>query len=308
MGDKSFCNLVEIDLAKFNGDMEGLAEAIIVAARANYRQTCVNLKDGVLQDSWHELNEYLRLCGVGVTGVVQWEHQKNDYAWEWLANGARHGANSMAEELGLPYAKAVTTIKPSGTLSKIMDTTEGIHKPLGKYIFNWISFSKEDPLVPKLKEAGYRHMDKPFNETAILFCFPVSYENVVFDRVTLYTGEEAEVNRESAVEQLDRYKMVMRHYIDHNASITVSYDPTEIPAIVNWLDKNWDDYVGVSFLYRADPTKNAEDLGYAYLPQEVVTEARWHEYASTLRPVDLTYAVSSDTLDDECVSGACPIR
>mgnify|MGYP000703523677 CR=1 FL=1 len=58
-----------------------------------------------------------------------------------------------ADELGLPRAKAVTTVKPSGTLSKIMDTTEGVHRPLGRYIFNNVTFSKHDPIVPKMKAA-----------------------------------------------------------------------------------------------------------------------------------------------------------
>ena len=70
LGNKSFCNLVEVDWGKFLQDFGGLQEAIEIVARANYRQTCVNLDDGVLQRSWHELNEFLRLCGVGATGIV----------------------------------------------------------------------------------------------------------------------------------------------------------------------------------------------------------------------------------------------
>jgi len=62
-----------------------------------------------------------------------------------LQSVATNAANDMADELNLPRSKAVTTIKPSGTQAKRMDVTEGIHKPLGKYIFNWIGFSRHDP-------------------------------------------------------------------------------------------------------------------------------------------------------------------
>ena len=308
LGDKSFCNLVEIDWGKFIGEEDALCRAIYLAARANYRQTCVNLKDGVLQETWHELNEFLRLCGVGATGIVKWldAYAPNKRIW-WLAEfkfTAKDGANHMADELGLPHPKAVTTVKPSGTLSKIMDTTEGVHRPLGRYIFNNVTFSKYDPIVPVMVEAGYTVIEKPFEPESVLITFPVAYEDVEFDEV-----DGKFVNLESAVEQLERYKLMMDYYVDHNCSVTISYDQSEVPAIIEWIMANWDSYVGVSFIYRNDPTKTAADLGYAYLPQEVVTQETYDAYVATLKPVDLDGTNSFDELtDDECATGACPIR
>jgi adenosylcobalamin-dependent ribonucleoside-triphosphate reductase len=304
LGNKSFCNLVEVDLGKFNGDILGLKRAINLAARANYRQTCVNLDDGILQRSWHELNEFLRLCGVGLTGIVRWEHRDNPLAFTHLKAEAHVGADSMADQLGMPRAKAVTTVKPSGTLSKIMDTTEGVHKPLGKYIFNNVRFGIHDPLVPQLRAANYRVFNDPYSADAVLATFPVSWEDVQFTQIN-----GVEVNVETAVEQLERYKLLMDNYVDHNCSITISYSPEEVPAIIDWLLENWDHYVGVSFIYRNDPTKTAEDLGYPYLPQEVVTEATFNAYASTLLPVNLDAANTLEELEQEgCATGACPIR
>jgi ribonucleoside-triphosphate reductase len=304
LGNKSFCNLVEVDLGKFNGDLKGLHRAIYLVARANYRQTCVNLDDGVLQRSWHELNEFLRLTGVGLTGIVRWEKLHDPKAFEGLRFMAKLGVTKMADELGLPRSKAVTTVKPSGTLSKIMDTTEGVHRPLGKYIFNNVNFSKHDPLIPTLIASGYKVIENPYDATSMLATFPVSYEDVAFDVV-----DGKAVNLESAVAQLNRYKMLMDHYVDHNCSITVSYDPSEVPAIVDWIDENWDSYVGVSFLYRNDPTKTAADLGYPYLPQEVVTEETFRAYSDTLLAVDVEASASFEELaDDGCATGACPIR
>ena len=309
LGDKSFCNLIEVDLGKFNGRYSELLRAVYIMARANYRQTCVNLKDGVLQDSWHELNEFLRLCGVGITGIVRWELSKDPAAYRDIRHVAIQSANSMATQLNLPLPKAVTTVKPSGTLSKIMDTTEGAHRPLGKYIFNNVNFSVFDPLVAILKKANYRVIAHPTDSSGVIITFPVCYEDVEFTQVTLDNGRTVEVNTETAIEQLERYKLLMDNYVDHNCSITISYDPSEFPAIVDWIYDNWNHYVGVSFLFRNDPTKTAADLGYLYLPQEVTTKEEYDAYVSTLLPVNLNHVEGPvSDLEQECANGICPIR
>jgi ribonucleoside-triphosphate reductase len=116
------------------------------------------------------------------------------------------------------------------------------------------------------------------------------------------------VNLESAIEQLERYKMLMKNYVDHNASVTISYDKDEVEDIIDWLQANWDNYVGVSFLYRNDPTKTAKDLGYPYLPQEVVTKEVYEQYMATLKPLDFGDKVSNSDLEEDCAGGVCPIR
>lgn len=209
-------------------------------------------------------------------------------------------------------------VKSHNTLSKCMDTTEGLHAPLGRYIFNEVTFGKADPLVPKLKEAGYRVREKPGSSDSFLVCLPFDWGPLdIFTKKRVlrkgHDGSEAEVevevNLESAVSQLQRYKFWMRNYVQHNASVTISYDPSEVDEIVEWLFKNWDNYVGVSWLFRNDPTKTCYDLGYPYLPQTVVTAAEYHEYVTRLKPVDFGTAGSMETpLDDECAGGVCPVR
>jgi ribonucleoside-triphosphate reductase len=303
LGNKAFCNLTETDIAKFKGDTAGLHNAIRLAARANYRQTCVNLQDGILQESWHLNNYFLRLCGVGLTGIAM-RPDMGSYDYEYLKRTATSAAVGMSLELGLPAPKNVTCIKPSGTLSKIMDTTEGVHKPLGKYIFNNVQFSKHDPVVEKLRQAGYRVINHPVDDSGVLVTFPVMWDGVPFDKV-----DGKEVNIESAVTQLERYKLLQTSWNQQNTSVTISYDPSEIPAIIDWLLDNWDCYVGVSFIYRTDPTKTAKDLGYLYLPQEVVDEQTYREYVATVTEVDLNNTNSFDEITDaECATGACPIK
>ena len=121
--------------------------------------------------------------------------------------------------------------------------------------------------------------------------------------------EEVEINIESAVTQLNRYRLLQETWCEQNVSNTISYDPSEIPEIIDWLLENWDCYVGVSFLFRNDPTKNAEDLGYPYLAQEVVTREEWEAYASLLE--DIRYdgiEVEDELYEESCSSGACPYK
>lgn len=305
-----FCNLVTSCLPRFRRNFAALERAVYVIARANYRQTCVDLEDGILQPAWHQTNQALRLCGVSLTGIVQADWL-TDYQVRRLRNAAVTGAYSMADELGLPRPKAVTTGKPEGTGSKtwgsvdLGEVTEGIHKPLGRWIFNWINFSVHDPLVGLLEAAGYKVLPSPSDPNNMLVCFPVSYHNVRFDVV-----DGKEVNLEPAVVQLDRYLRWNVLWADHNMSTTVSYSPEEVPAMADWLDRNWDNgFIAVALLRRNDPTKTAKDMGHPYLPQEVVLEAVYREYAEQLRGVAWEKVSGIYELDAaECARGACPVK
>ena len=303
LGNKSFCNLTETDIGKFKGDTAGLHEAIRLAARANYRQTCVNLKDGILQEAWHINNYFLRLCGVGLTGIAK-RPDMTGYDYEYLKRTATSAAIGMAEELDLPMPKNVTCVKPSGTLSKIMDTTEGVHKPLGKYIFNNVQFSKHDPVVEILRNANYNIFNHPTDESGVLVTFPVEWKDVPF-----HIQDGKEVNLDTALDQLEKYKLIQTSWTQQNTSVTISYEPHEVADIVDWLLANWDCYVGVSFIYRADPTKTAKDLGYLYLPQEVVDESTYRKYVAQLLPVSIEALAGFDEIvGEECATGACPIK
>jgi len=318
LGNKSFCNLTEVNLLAFKGDRVGLERALYLAGRMNYRQTMVNLRDEILQEAWHLNNSFLHLCGVGLTGIRA-RPDLTAYDYKRMRNITVSAAYSIANELNSPLPKNVTCVKPSGTLSKIMGTEkwgevpEGVHAPLGKYIFNNVTFSKHDPLVARFKVAGYTVIEKPFEPESLLVCFPVKYDNVPFTRmnVTRKNGvvEEVEVNTDSAIHQLEWYRLLQETWCEQNVSNTISYDPSEIPAIIDWLQENWETYVGVSFLYRNDPTKNAEDLGYAYLPQEVVTKTAYDEYVARLKEIDYSgIEMRDDELADSCATGACPVR
>lgn len=318
LGNKSFCNLTEVNLLAYKGDKVGLERALYLAGRMNYRQTMVNLRDEILQEAWHLNNDFLHLCGVGLTGIRA-RPDLTAYDYKRMRNITVSAAYSMANELNAPLPKNVTCVKPSGTLSKIMGTEkwgevpEGIHVPLGKYIFNNVTFSKHDPMVQRFRNAGYHVIEKPYEPESVLVRFPVKYDNIPFTRttVTRKSGkvEEVEVNTDSAVSQLEWYRLLQETWCEQNVSNTISYDPSEVPAIIDWMLEHWDTYVGVSFLFRNDPTKNAEDLGYAYLPQEVVTKEVFEAYSTKLKEIDYSgIEMRDETLADACATGACPVR
>ncbi|MFQ5728986.1 MAG: ribonucleoside-triphosphate reductase, adenosylcobalamin-dependent [Waddliaceae bacterium] len=318
LGNKCFCNLTEVNVLSFKGDKVGLERALYLAGRMNYRQTMVDLRDEILQEAWHLNNEFLHLCGLGLTGIRA-RPDLTAYDYKRMRNITVSAAYSMANELDAPLPKNVTCVKPSGTLSKIMGTEkwgevpEGVHMPLGKYIFNNITFSKHDPLVTKFRAAGYSIMEKPYEPESVLVKFPIKYESVPFVRkaVTRKNGkvEEVEVNGDTAIDQLEWYRLLQETWCEQNVSNTVSYDPSEIPQIIDWLLENWNCYVGASFMFRNDPEKNAEDLGYAYLPQEVVTQEAFEEYSSNLKEINYEGLELQDEEPQEaCLIGSCPVR
>lgn len=304
LSSNGFCNLVTTAIPKFKKNFHEIMRALFVMGRANYRQTCVDLNDGLLSPEWHQTNEALRLCGMSLTGIAQ-ASWLTDYQIKQMRNAAVTGCYSMADELGLPRPKLVTTIKPEGTGSKIMDVTEGIHDPLGQFVFNWVQFSQFDPIVELCARAGYKTIEHPTDKKVRLICFPVDNTGCSFETV-----DGRKVNRRSAVEQLTRYRRWNTLWTDHNTSITVSWDISEIDDIVDWLYKYWDDYVAVSWMARINPLSTPEEVGYKYLPQEVVTEERFRDYTSTLEDVDWSslHPGIHDLELDGCEGGVCPTR
>lgn len=297
--NKGFCNLVEINVAHPHFLVEGggdgtqgfanLLRAIYLLARANYRQTCVNLHDGILQRAWHENNENLRLCGVGITGVASRRDLLPSH-FAQLRLAARSGADSMADELRLPRSALVTTLKPSGTLSKVMDCKEGFHESPSRFIMNRINFGPHDPMLPILREAGYTIEPHPVNEGSWLALLPVDYGT--------------EPIEETACQQLDRYRMLMENWCDHNVSCTISYNIDEVNDIKGWLCHipNWNSFIAASFLPRVN------EGTYSYMPQTPISEAEYNAYCANLKPLKFTIEGLMDADEPACATGACPIK
>jgi adenosylcobalamin-dependent ribonucleoside-triphosphate reductase len=222
----------------------------------------------------------------------------------------------MADELGSNRPALVTQVQPAGTSSKVLgeigdEVQEGAHVSPSRFFLNNVNFSRHDPLVEKARAAGYKITDHPSQEPSVLVAIPVAFPaSVAYRKVELPNGEVGEVSFETAVDQLERYKRLMTHYVQHNCSITIYFEEKEIAAIVDWLYHNWDNYIGVSFLPRPDPTKTAQELGFDYLPQEPISEEHFLAYSASLAEIDLSDDKEQDGLAEltTCSTGACPIK
>ena len=185
---------------------------------------------------------------------------------------------------------------------------------------NNVSFNRKDPVVRKLLDAKYWIFDHPLDPESVLAAMPVPYDDVEFDNVGGHM-----INRETAVSQLERYRMLNANYVDQNTSITVSYEPREKKSLVDWFDKHWDEYVACSFLFRQDidfaervtdadsywkfQCATANKRSFAYIPQLAVSHEDYENYVGRLGEIDIDQAGSMDTeLEEECKGGACPVR
>lgn len=299
--DMGLCNLSSINTTI--GSLVELMDIAYYIGRMTYRQTLVDLRDGVLSEQWHRNNQHYRFCGVSLNGIV--ESGLIPAQLRRLRQSAVHGALSMARELGLSDPYYVTTVKPSGTEAKCLGNgvSEGNHHPLAKHIFNWVNFSGDDPIINSLESYGYRVRPNPANPSDVLVCFPVNWNSNNFKWKQLSNG--LLVDSESAVSQLNRYRNVMQSWCDTNVSQTIYYEENETDSIAQWVYENWDSYVSTAFMLRYDPAKIEPGT---YLPQTPVTEGEYNSYVAKLKDVDLegiTSEFNRESSVDACESGQC---
>lgn len=206
-------------------------------------------------------------------------------------------------------------IKSHNSLSKLTGVSEGVHRAYAPHYINRIRFSSNDPLAKVL-----------FNEGV-----PVSPENGqgndLFapncDRWVFTFAVKSDTKRryidESAIAQLERYKLVQQHWVDggHNCSITVSVDPHEWGDVTRWVYDNWEYVIAVSFLERFDPTECINTV-YPNIPKETCTYRKYQEVDALLpdfkedellaKVAEFEQEDDEYSLDSSCDSGFCPTR
>ena len=311
--DHGVCNLATLVLPAFVGrPMAEIERAARLLARHAVRITFLEFSP--LLRHWQKVQEEDRLIGISMTGWV-------DY---WAAQGKLHdtaaqvaflerlravihrAAEEYARELNIPAPLLKTTIKPEGTLSLVAGgVSPGIHDPYAPYYIRRVRMSRTDYVAQALYYLGME--PKPELGYSSLEDSPVW----VYEFPLRSPSGRAAISV-PAVEQLERYRMMMRHYVDHNASITVYVGKDEVEDVVEWLHKNWDDVVAVSLLPK-------DGGGYALAPLEAIDEARYREMEAALpdpsslhsyvqAAVDAGAKEASPEDDPSCASGACPVR
>ena len=309
--NKAVCNLTNINVSKFidergNVMVSQLKEACKLSARACYRLTEPELE----LEGWSEIHHRDRLIGCSITG---WQDAVADNITK-LEQGVlltlmktwiKDAANEYADGNNRPRPVLYTTVQPDGTGGLISGCSAGVHYNHSPYYFRRVRISTNSPLYQAIKYLDGWQIDNEVgqddNGNTKVITFPCKSNS----RITKYNV--------SAIEQLEQYKMMQTHYVDHNTSITVTVKDDEWDAVTDWLDKNWDCVVGISFL-------SLNQDYYPLMPYEECTKKQYLELKSKMAPFDQElvnkYEFELQTVgkdfeideSGECEDGHCPVR
>ena len=266
------CNLTEV-VIRAGDTLEDLLEKVEVATiMGTFQSTLSNFR--YVRSIWAKNQEDERLLGVSFTGIMDHEvlSKASEQAKDWLITLRAHAVSVNAEwaaKLGIKASAAITTVKPSGTVSQLVDSASGIHPRYSQYYVRTVRADKKDPLAQFMRAEGFPVEDcvmKP--DTTDVFAFPVrGPEHAVFR------------NDMSAIQQLEHYLMFRRFWCEHNPSITVYVRDHEWLAVGDWVYNHFDDIGGVSFLPHSEHT-------YVQAPYQECTEAQYNAMASVMPATD----------------------
>lgn len=274
---KQFCNLTEVVVRQYDSLAELLDKVKYATILGVLQSTLTDFN--FLSDEWKKNTEEERLLGVSLTGLR--DHHILGYASvaasDWLKAlkiKAKQTADEWAEALGIPIPAAITCVKPSGTVSQLVDAASGIHPRHSQYYIRRVRVASHDPLakllmdeeVPCNPEVGQTWE----NATNIVFDFPLAAPEGVVLR-----GEE------TAIEQLEYWKMIKLYWCEHNPSNTIYVRDDEWLEVGAWVYKNWDIACGLSFL--------PYDGGiYQLAPYEPIAEEKYEELVAAMPDVDFS--------------------
>lgn len=281
---------------------EAMLQAQRHSARMGYRMATIELE----LHEWNLVNEEDRLTGCSLTGMMDFVNATNISDSELrnllkeLRQVAKDEIKILSYELKMNESKLVTCIKPSGTISQLPTVSSGVHHSHSPYYIRRVRVSANDPLSKAMEASGFNWSPEIGqtleNHKTKVFEFPVKAPS----GKTKYDV--------SAIEQLELYKLIMEEYVDHNASNTIHVRPHEWEEVVEWVYDNWDSVVGITFL-------SLDDSFYQLLPYESISEEEYIEMVKntpTFNPNILkdfeNFEEEFEILDEECSTGACPIK
>jgi len=294
------CNLTEV-VVRPGDTLEDLMDKVEVATiMGTFQSTLTNYR--YIRSIWKRNAEEERLLGVSMTGIMDHEvlSQTSEQTIQWLTKLREHAVKVNAEwaaKLDINPSAAITTIKPSGTVSQLVDSASGIHPRYSKYYIRTIRADKKDPLAQFMRAKGFPVEDCVMNpDTTDVFSFPVrSPEYAVFR------------NNMSAIQQLEHYLMFRRFWCEHNPSITVYVRPHEWLAVGDWVYNHFDDIGGVSFLpytdhvYQQAPYTECSEEEYKALTAKMPVVS-WSELQEFEKEDNTT-----GTRELACIAGNCEI-
>ncbi len=267
-----FCNLTEVVIRE-KDKFDDLKKKVMLATILGTVQSTLT-KFPYLRKIWNKNTEEERLLGVSLTGIMDNE----------LTNGKKHGLEKTltalrevavetnkewSEVLGVPQSTAITCVKPSGTVSQLVDSSSGIHPRHSSYYIRTVRGDNKDPLTQFLIDSGIpAEADFMKPDTQTVFSFPMKSPKKSVKRDDM-----------TAIQQLETWLTYQRYWCEHKPSVTISVRDDEWMEVGAFVFKHFDEMSGVSFLPHSDHT-------YQQAPYQECTEAVYNDFSSKFGHID----------------------
>ena len=306
--DREFCNLSEV-VVRSTDTSETLLEKVRLATiLGTIQSTLVNFK--YVSAGWKKNCEEERLLGVSLTGIMdntitngkEYFNRKSSHKLPALLQDLKNESIKtnveFAKKIGINPSVAITCVKPSGTVSQLVDAASGIHARHNPYYIRTVRGDKKDPLTKMMVEAGFPVEDDHLNPShTAVFSFPMKV-----DKGAVFRTDK------SAIEQLQLWKIYQEYWCEHKPSVTVSVKEHEWMNVGAWVYENFDFMSGVSFLPFSDHS-------YTQAPYQDINEEDYKELISKMpQNVDWVklseYEKSDMTLGSQelaCTAGVCEV-
>ncbi|NCB20688.1 MAG: ribonucleoside-triphosphate reductase [Clostridia bacterium] len=295
---KQFCNLTEVVARAEDTEASLLRKVRLASILGTYQSTLTYFP--YLSKTWKNNCEQERLLGVSITG--QWDSNASREAdiLQKLKKEAIKVNKDYAKKFNIPVSSSITCVKPSGTVSQLVDCASGMHPRYSPYYIRRVRISATDSLFRMLKDQGVPHkaeVGQLYDDaTTYVFEFPVKAP-----KGALYTKDV------SALDQLEHWRKVKLNYTEHNPSVTISVADDEWIEVANWVYENWNIIGGLSFLPRTNHV-------YELAPYEEIDEIHYKQMMEKFKDMDFAQIVGYEKHDETevkkelaCAGGACEI-
>jgi ribonucleoside-triphosphate reductase len=294
------CNLSEVVIRKDDRLDDLLKKVEVATIIGTFQSLLTDFR--YVRSVWKKNQEEERLLGVSLTGIMDHPVLSNtsEEAAKWLRMMKTHAIavnKEWADKLGINPAAAITTVKPSGTVSQLVDSASGIHPRYSEHYIRTVRADKKDPLAQLMRQQGFPVEDcaiKP--DSTDVFAFPVEGPSHAVFR-----------NDRSALEQLEHYLMVQTNWTEHNVSITVYVKDHEWMGVGDWVYRHFDQIAGVSFLPHSDHT-------YKQAPYTECTKEEYQALLDRMPAFDWEQLAQFEQTDATvntkelaCTAGVCEI-
>jgi ribonucleoside-triphosphate reductase len=299
-----FCNLTEV-VIRANDSLDDLKRKVRLATILGTIQSTYT-KFPYLRKVWADNTEEERLLGVSLTGIMDNPitngsgkvHQNLDGVLKVLKQVAIDTNKEWAEKLGVPQSAAITCVKPSGTVSQLVDSASGIHTRYSPYYIRTVRGDNKDPITQFMIDQGIpNEPDVMKPDATTVFSFPMKSPEGAITTSDM-----------SAIEQLEMWLTYQRHWCEHKPSVTISIKPEEWIEVGAFVYKHFDEMSGVSFLPYSEHT-------YQQAPYQEITKDVY-DTALAAMPAQLDWSrLSEYEFEDQtkgsstfaCVGGTCEI-